>query len=166
MNTLSYNQPAQATPDAEEDALQLTLPAPQESDDHALLAQQQREDESLATVREMADQLNNGYKYEDDLVTHEEIDEMGTVWKQIVVPSCRRPAVLSLAHSNCMGGHFGIKKTAARLRKHFTWPVISKDVKALCTTCPQCQKAGRCSLSGRGNGRGLLQNRVARRGFN
>lgn len=36
-----------------------------------------------------------------------------------------------------------MKKTTARIRKHFTWPGISADIKALCTTCPQCQKTAR-----------------------
>ena len=136
-------EPIQATPDAEEDVLQLPLPAPLKSDDRALLIQQQMEDDSLASVRKMADQLSNGYKYEEGIVIHEEIDEMGTAWKRIVVPQCRRPSVLSLAHSNCMGGHLGIKKTVAKIRRHFTWPGISKDIKTLCTTCPQCQMAAR-----------------------
>ena len=133
----------QATPDAQEDVLQLPLPVSLESDDHALLVKQQREDATLASLREMADHLENGYKYEDEMLIHEEFDEMGTGWKRIVVPTCRRPAVLSLAHSSSMSGHFGIKKTTARICKHFTWPRISSDVKTRCTTCPQCQMAAR-----------------------
>ena len=133
----------QATSDAQEDVLQLPLPVPLESDDHALLVKQQREDATLASLRELADHLENGYKYEDELLIHEEFDEMGTGWKRIVVPTGRRPAVLSLAHSSSMSGHFGIKKTTARIRKHFTWPGISSDVKTRCTTCPQCQMAAR-----------------------
>ena len=42
-----------------------------------------------------------------------------------------------------MGGHFGVKRTTARVRKHFTWPGLSVDIKSLCTSCPQCQKAAR-----------------------
>ena len=139
----------QATPDAEEDVLQLPLPETvaevpvEEGDDRTLLMEQQKKDKSLAMVTRMADRNENGYKYEEGLVVHIEVDELGTAWTRIVMPKCRRQSILALARSNSMGGHFGVKKTTARVRKHFTWPGLSVDIKSLCTSCPQCQKASR-----------------------
>ena len=59
------------------------------------------------------------------------------------MPKCRHQSILALAHSNPMGGHFEVKRTTARVRKHFAWPGLSVDIKSLCTSCPQCQKAAR-----------------------
>ena len=139
----------QATPDAEEDVFQLPLPKTvaedplEEGDDRTLLMEQQKKDESLAMVTRMADRNENGYKYEEGLVVHIEVDELGTAWTRVVMPKCRHQSILALAHSNPMGGHFGVKRTTAQVRKHFTWPGLSVDIKSLCTSCPQCQKAAR-----------------------
>ena len=139
----------QATPDAEEDVLQVPLPEtvaedPVEvGDDRTLLMEQQKKDESLVMVTRLADRNENGYKYEEGLVVHIEVDELGTAWTRVVVTKCRCQSILALAHSNPMGGHFGVKRTTARVRKHFTWPDLSVDIKSLCTSCLQCQKAAR-----------------------
>ena len=112
----------QATPDTEEDVLQLPLPKTvaedplEEGDDRTLLMEQQKVDESLAIVARMADRNENGYKYEEGLVVHIEVDELGTAWTRVVKPKCRRQSILALEHSNPMGGHFGVKRTTARVR--------------------------------------------------
>ena len=134
----------QATPDAEEDVLHLPLPDTvaedpvEEGDDRTLLMEQQKKDESLAMVTRMANRNENGYKYEEGLVVHIEVDELGTAWTRVVMTKCKRQSILALAHSNPMGGHFRVKRTTARVRKHFTWPGLSVDIKSLCTSCPQC----------------------------
>ena len=48
-----------------------------------------------------------------------------------------------MAHSNKLGGHFSYKETVATLARLFTWPNISKDNKAWCRSCPECQKAAK-----------------------
>ena len=108
----------------------------EEGDDRTLLMEQQKKDESLAMVTRMADRNKNGYEYEEGLVVHIEEEELGTAWTRIVMPKCRRQSILALAHSNPMGGHFGVKRTTARVRKHFTWPGLSVDIKSLCTSFP------------------------------
>ena len=86
----------QATPDAEEDVLQLSLPETmtedpvEEGDDRTLLMEQQKKDKSLAMVMRMADRNKNGYKYEEGLVVHIEVDELGTAWMKLVLPKFRR----------------------------------------------------------------------------
>lgn len=67
--------------------LQLPLSVPTgNGDDRVLLVEEQREDNSLASMRRMADEQENGYKHEDGLVVHTEVDELSTVWTRIVVP--------------------------------------------------------------------------------
>ena len=51
--------------------------------------------------------------------------------------------MLTLTDSNPMAGHCGVKKTAARLKCTFTWPRMSTDIKVVCASCLQYQKAVR-----------------------
>ena len=39
--------------------------------------------------------------------------------------------------------HTGRRKTAQKLREHFFWPGLNKDVREACRSCGQCQKAAR-----------------------
>ena len=134
----------QGTPAADEDILQLPLPVPEEgTEERALFIQQQEDDPSLANIRRLADQQQRGYKRENGLIVHMEQDELSTYWTRVVAPKARRKNILTLAHSNPMAGHCGVKKTAARLKRTFTWPGMSTDVKVVCASCPQCQKAAR-----------------------
>ncbi len=103
----------------------------EEGNYRTLLMEEQKKDESLAMVTRMADRNENGYKYEEVLVVHFEVDQLGTAWTRVVMPKCRHQSILALAHSNPMGGHFGVKRTNARVRKHFTWPGLSVDIKSL-----------------------------------
>ena len=134
----------QGTPDAEEDILQFLLPVPEEGMIYrALFIQQQEEDPSLVNIRRLADQQQRGYKRENGLFVHMERDELSTDWTRVVAPKARRKNILALAHSNPMAGHCGVKKTAARLKRAFTWPGMSTDDKVMCASYPQCQKAAR-----------------------
>ena len=42
-----------------------------------------------------------------------------------------------------MAGHFGFKKTFARISRHFLWPRMWVDVKAFVRSCTGCQRAAR-----------------------
>ena len=109
--------------------------------DKADLIQQQKEDSTLAPLRLLAEENNKGYSWEDGLLIHNEVDDFGTDYTRIVLPTQRRQSVLKLAHSSLTGGHFGRKKTQAKIRHHFTWPGVTTDVQQFCQTCPECQKA-------------------------
>ena len=112
----------QGSPDAEKDILKFPLPVPEEGmEDRALFIQQQEEDPSLANIRRLEDQQQHGYKCENGLIVHMERDELSTYWTRIVAPMARRKNILALAHSNPMARHFGVKKTAARLKHTFKW---------------------------------------------
>uniref|UniRef100_A0A3B3HAG4 Gypsy retrotransposon integrase-like protein 1 n=3 Tax=Oryzias latipes TaxID=8090 RepID=A0A3B3HAG4_ORYLA len=64
--------------------------------------------------------------------------QQGSAFK-LVVPEAVREIVLTLGHSVPWAGHLGKHRTMNRIRKHFYWPGLSKDVAVFCKTCPQCQ---------------------------
>ena len=53
-----------------------------------------------------------------------------------------RTKIISECHETPLTGHFGIKKTAERLREHFRWVGMRKDVEDFVRTCDVCQRAG------------------------
>ena len=44
---------------------------------------------------------------------------------------------------NSVAGHFGFKKTFARISKHFVWPRVWLDVKEFVRSCAGCQRVAR-----------------------
>ncbi|XP_071502498.1 uncharacterized protein [Diadema antillarum] len=70
-------------------------------------------------------------------------DEDWTVVDQTVVPPPYRKEILRLAHEIPMAGHMGVKKTLCRIRAHFFWPKMRKDVSEFCRTCHECQVVGK-----------------------
>ena len=53
-----------------------------------------------------------------------------------------RTKLISEAHETPLAGHFGIKKTAERLRERFRWMGMRKEVQDFVGTCDVCQRAG------------------------
>ncbi len=47
---------------------------------------------------------------------------------QVVIPSCYRHHILSLAHYHDLSGHLGITKTYNWILRHFFWPRLKTDV--------------------------------------
>ena len=70
-------------------------------------------------------------------------DEEWQVSHQIVVPSCYREDILSLAHESPLAGHLGINKTYQKVLSHFYWPGLHKDVVKFCRSCHTCQVVGK-----------------------
>ncbi|KAL1271128.1 hypothetical protein QQF64_030146 [Cirrhinus molitorella] len=60
--------------------------------------------------------------------------------KQLVVPQSVREVILKLSHSIPWAGHLGRYKTLARIKRHFYWPGLKRDVTQYCKSCPECQK--------------------------
>ena len=62
------------------------------------------------------------------------------------VPNDEVISVLKFCHSEACGGHFSIKKTAAKiLQCGFYWPTLFKDTNNFCRSCERCQKLGAIS---------------------
>ena len=53
-----------------------------------------------------------------------------------------RSKIISECHETPLMGHFGIKKTADRVREHFRWVGMRKEVEEFVRTCDVCQRAG------------------------
>ena len=60
------------------------------------------------------------------------------VINQLLVPEVLVPRVLQRAHDEA--GHFAAEKTKERIRQHYYWPNMWKDVNAWCRTCMKCQQ--------------------------
>ena len=127
-------------PDTE--VIEVTLPRIDGEGPSTLVAEQQA-DESLQKVMEMARKGENGYVISQGVLLHQYSDELGDPISRVVVPKGRRQQVLQLGHSNLLAGHFGVKKTYARISRHFVWPGLSVNVKELVRGCPGCQRAAK-----------------------
>ena len=62
------------------------------------------------------------------------------------VPEHEVDSMISFCHAHACGGHFGAKKTAAKiLQSGFYWPTLFKDTHEFCTKCDRCQRMGTLS---------------------
>ena len=59
---------------------------------------------------------------------------------QLVVPPALRKEIFGFLHSSPLGGHMGINKTIAKIRKRFYWPSYRDDIIRWCQWCEPCQK--------------------------
>jgi transposase InsO family protein len=60
---------------------------------------------------------------------------------RLVVPAgVHRDAILSMMHDSPFGGHFGVKRTLARLSARYYWNTLLKDVTQWVASCPRCQQ--------------------------
>ena len=64
----------------------------------------------------------------------------GNIIKQVVVPTCLREKVMTLAHEKKLTGHLAVKKTAQKILTNFYWPSLWKNVTRFCQSCDVCQK--------------------------
>ena len=60
---------------------------------------------------------------------------------KILIPATLVPEVLTEAYGQKMAGHFGIRRTKARVQQSpYYWTHIWRDVKAFCASCDVCAK--------------------------
>ena len=60
--------------------------------------------------------------------------------EQVVLPSCLKTMVLESLHDSILTGHFGVKRTKARVQLRYYWPGYLKDIEQWCETCDVCQR--------------------------
>ncbi len=65
---------------------------------------------------------------------------LGHKVKQLVLPKCRWPIVLQMAHDAPFAGHMAYKATLNRIRLQFFFPEMCRIVKYYCSSCDTCQK--------------------------
>jgi transposase InsO family protein len=114
----------------------------------------QRADCTLDKVREKAIKntvhAKGGYLMKDNLLYRRIVDDAtGRTVDQLIVPQSLREKILDMAHSIPIAGHLGMDKTRQRLLMHFYWPGLFGAVRDYCSTCPECQKTSRLSVSDR-----------------
>jgi len=68
------------------------------------------------------------------------IEEGKETEHKIVLPTKLHEKIMNLGHDIPMAGHLGYKKTLSRIKQHFVWPGMTKDVREYCSTCDICQK--------------------------
>ena len=132
-----------ATPLAELDTSMVEAVPLTSSGDRGALQSEQTADTTLTALHVFAKAGEKGYRYEQGILVQAEEDCLGDMTSRIVVPQGRRLALLKLAHSGVASGHFGVKKSYAKLASHFTWPKMYVQVKEMVRTCPGCQRAAK-----------------------
>ena len=60
--------------------------------------------------------------------------------EQIILPKCLKQMVLESLHDSDFAGHFGVKRTVARVKIRYYWPGYLNDIEEWCRTCEVCQK--------------------------
>ena len=60
--------------------------------------------------------------------------------EQVVLPGCMRQMVMESLHDSEFAGHFGVKRTLARVKLRYYWPGYMEDVEEWCKTCVVCQE--------------------------
>ena len=132
-----------ATPLAELDTWSVEAVPLTSCEDRGALQREQAADTTLTPLHEFAKAGEKGYRYEAGILVQGEEDCLGDMTSRVVVPQGRRQALLKLAHSGVASGHFGVKKSYAKLVSHFIWPKMYVQVKEMVRTCPGCQRAAR-----------------------
>ena len=120
----------------------LPLPSMSVADTDSLV-KEQKEDSSLKRVWQLRLKDEKGYAFEKEVLVHFTSDGVEDSVMRVVVPTGRRLQVLQVAYSSLAAGHFGFKKTFARISRHFLWPKMWGQVKEYVRTCVGCQRAAR-----------------------
>ena len=126
------------------DGVEVDLPLPKlDMSDGNSLSSEQKSDSTLKAQWLLGEKLDKGYSFVEGILVHTTLDELGDELRRILVPKGRRKKVLELAHTSTLAGHFGGKKTFARLSGRFLWPRMWLEVKDFVRSCGGCQKASR-----------------------
>ena len=146
-----FDEECEATPVEESATLPglgcIDIPLPHLDSDSgtASLVAEQQADASLERLIGLAQKREKGYAFEHGVLFHYTSDGLGDPVQRLVVPLGRRQQVLELGHSNLLAGHFGVKKTYAKIARNFLWPKMWVQVKAFVRSCAGCQRAARNS---------------------
>ena len=111
--------------------------------DVSKLVKEQQADVSLQKLLVLGKNSEKGYEFVEGILVQNSEDSLGDIQQRVVVPVGRRQQILGLAHSNLGSGHFGFKKTFAKISRHFLWPRMWGQVKDFVRSCAGCQRAAR-----------------------
>ena len=123
---------------SEESTPAIDIAIPKFTEDNSKLREDTVSDDSLKTMRNLADKEQQGYSWKAGLVIRERFDDLGRVKKQICVPVSHRKCIMTLAHENF--GHLSQNSVVKHITKSFYWPTLWKDVRVHVQTCDTCQR--------------------------
>ena len=136
VDTESATSRDDCTSDKEAPALDIAIP--RFTEDNAKLREDTITDESLKTMRNLADKKHQGYSWKSGLVIRERLDDLGRVKKQICIPTSQRHHLMTLAHKKF--GHSSRNSVVKHITKSFYWPTLWKHVRMHVQTCDTCQR--------------------------
>jgi len=101
------------------------------------LISEQQSDHTLANCLHQAKVGKGNYFFKSGVLFHRE--KIADQWvEQLMLPQTRRKQVMHFAHRTLTGGHCRAQRTRARIKLHFTWPGIRKDVLNFVSQCKDC----------------------------
>ena len=124
------------TGDDNTEVIEIAVPRYTENNDK--LREDTLTDESLKTMRSLADSNQQGYSWKSGLIVRERLDDLGRVKRQICVPTNHRANLMTLAHENF--GHLSRNSVVKHISKSFYWPTVWKDVRIHVQSCDTCQR--------------------------
>ena len=108
----------------------------------------QKEDQTLHNLFVQArDNADHPYAIVGGILVKKEKDQLGQLQDLILVPEKHRRLVYQEAHCAPLAGHFGFKKTKAKIGRHFYWPGMCKDLRGWTKACSICQKGNKTKTS-------------------
>ena len=85
-----------------------------------------------------------GYSVDENgVLIHTKSEDPCREFIRIVVPSPRKNDILDVAHRGLASEHFRHSRMVGSLKQHFTWPGMRRDIRQYCSSCPECQRAGK-----------------------
>ena len=144
-----FEEECVSTPIVESDTLpgmesiEIPLPNLKDGSGRAVLIAEQQGDPSMKRLWELAEKRERGFAFDQGVLVHYTKDELEDATQRLVVPVGRRQQVLEQGHSSLLAGHFGTKKTYAKIARMFLWPRMWVEVRAFVRSCAGCQRAAR-----------------------
>lgn len=128
----------------DEEPTEATLATTQANCGRATFIKQQRDNPSLREYWVQArDNPGKPYSTVDGILVRLEKDALEEMSSLIVVPQQQRRKVFQEAHSSPLGGHFGYRKTKAKVKRNYYWPGLNRDLKRWTEVCDKCQKGNK-----------------------
>ena len=107
---------------------------------------EQESDDGLASCFAEAAKTKSDYVYHRDThILFHRARYRDRSYLQVVVPTCHRTRVVSMAHDDA--GHWSFKKTLQILRPNYFWPGMRKDVENYVRSCEACQRRARVTVA-------------------
>jgi len=111
-----------------------------------LLIEEQHDDKTLAPFWHMA-KSNKGHMFIKWGLLYHKDTVGGLLVEQLAVPVNRHEEIIRLTHQTLTGGHMHAQKTRERLKLHFSFHGMQKQVFSILAHCRECQFRAQQKLS-------------------